>query len=233
VAPAEPGVCDPVVAVDAPQPNAAVGGVVTLIGWAADRGSLDGSGIARVEVYLDGGPGVGSLLVTASLGLTRPDVAANLGGQQFANAGWRATLDARTIPPGPHTVTVVALGCAAATTMLPLLIGAPPAGPAAIPAGGLPAPTDVTAAHVASKAVQLAWSPVPGVLGYTVYRYAVNLPPNPASPSSWELAGDTDRPGFRDSTGIAGVDYYYAIQAYSFGGVTSPLSTPVKVFVPY
>src|SRR5262249_46407116 len=101
------------------------------------------------------------------------------------------------------------------------------------PAAGLTAPAAVSAVHVGSHAVQVTWAPVPGALGYYVYRSAASPPANPASPVGWELAGDSATNVFTDSTALAGVPYFYAVQAYSFGNATGPLSPPVQVFAPY
>src|SRR5438067_12794324 len=53
-------------------------------GWAADPAARGGTGVDRVDVYVDGERDAGGTrLGQATYGLRRPDVAANLGSQQF------------------------------------------------------------------------------------------------------------------------------------------------------
>jgi hypothetical protein len=76
-----------------------------VAGWAADPGSTAGTGVDRVDVYLDGEPGTGTLLGSATYGLQRPDVVANLGSSRFLLSGYAMTA---SVSPGPHTVYVYA-----------------------------------------------------------------------------------------------------------------------------
>ncbi|HEY7067024.1 MAG TPA: hypothetical protein VII06_36500 [Chloroflexota bacterium] len=79
---------------------------IEVRGWAADPNARGGTGVDRVDVYLDGERDAGGTrLGQATYGLQRPDVAANLGSQQFLLSGFalQATVDA-----GPHTVYVYA-----------------------------------------------------------------------------------------------------------------------------
>ena len=79
---------------------------VLVRGWAADPNSQLGTGVARVDLYLDGGPDQGGFyLGRANYGRQRPDVAAALGGDRFLPSGWDIVVD---IPRGPHTLVAVA-----------------------------------------------------------------------------------------------------------------------------
>jgi hypothetical protein len=79
---------------------------IEVRGWAADPSARGGTGVDRVEVYLDGERDAGGTRIgQATYGLQRPDVAANLGGQQFLLSGFALQT---TVEPGPHTVYVYA-----------------------------------------------------------------------------------------------------------------------------
>lgn len=237
--------------VDTPRPDSNITSGTPIQGWAVNRASTSGAGVQSVQVLLDGPPGQGAPIGNATLNVPRPDVATNLGNPAFANAGWRLTPNLGAAPPGAHTlVIVVTSSCGTASASVPIQVAGGPSGPppppgpptpppppgppAPPPAGtGLGQPTIGSIAHVGSHAVRLTWTPVPNALGYYIFRSAQNLPANPADPRLWELAGDIGTPAFTDSTGIAGVPYYYAVQAYGFGNTTGPLSPPAQVFVAY
>jgi hypothetical protein len=79
---------------------------IEVRGWAADPSARGGTGVDRVEMYLDGERDAGGTRVgQATYGLQRPDVAANLGGQQFLLSGFALQT---AVAPGPHTVYVYA-----------------------------------------------------------------------------------------------------------------------------
>jgi hypothetical protein len=92
------------IVVDSPRGGTS-GPQLAVSGWAADPGSPSGTGVDRVDVYLDGEPGTGTLLGRATYGLQRSDVAANLGSSRFTLSGFAL---AAQVPPGPHTVYVYA-----------------------------------------------------------------------------------------------------------------------------
>jgi hypothetical protein len=93
------------VVIDQPRGGAS-GPQIYVSGWAADPRGATGTGVDRVEVYLDGERGAGgTLLGRATYGLSRPDVAAHLGASRFALSGYALVADAS---PGPHTVYVYA-----------------------------------------------------------------------------------------------------------------------------
>ncbi len=142
-----------VVVVDAPPAGSTVGAAGVVRGWAADPADPSGSGIDRVDVYLDGDRGSGTYLGAAAYGSPRPDVARNLGGARFAASGFALPV---ALPPGPHTLYVYAhdagqppdAGWSDPKT-LTLLVGqgAPPVAaggaapsPPAAPCLGVPAP---------------------------------------------------------------------------------------------
>src|SRR5438309_11354780 len=68
---------DPLGYIDSPAPNTSVfAGSLWVWGWAIDRNANGAAtGVDRVVLYLDGPPGVGTLVGTATYGVSRPDVA--------------------------------------------------------------------------------------------------------------------------------------------------------------
>jgi hypothetical protein len=95
------------VVIDEPTHRSGVSATRVLArGWAVNPLSERGSGVSRVDLYLDGGPDTGGqYLGTANYGRERPDVAAALGGQRFLNSGWDLVID---LPRGPHTLLAIA-----------------------------------------------------------------------------------------------------------------------------
>jgi hypothetical protein len=149
-------------------------------GWAADPNARGGTGVDLVEVYLDGERDAGGTrLGQATYGLRRPDVAANLGSQQFLLSGFALQT---TVTAGPHTVYVYAhpsdqpanQGWAAPKQAALMAVGgAAPPGAAVAPAGGavtlrLPAATGSVTLDA------------PGVGGYYPPGVGANYPPGPA-----------------------------------------------------
>ncbi|TMD59285.1 MAG: LamG domain-containing protein [Chloroflexi bacterium] len=61
-----------------------------------------------MAMYLDGGPGVGTLLGMATYGDDRPDVASALCASRFRLSGWHYRWDPKGIVPGTHTLVAVA-----------------------------------------------------------------------------------------------------------------------------
>lgn len=92
------------VVIDAPRGTA--GTELEVRGWAADPGAPGGTGVDRVDVYLDGERDAGGTrLGQATYGLQRPDVAAHLRSPQFLLSGFALRT---TVAPGPHTLYVYA-----------------------------------------------------------------------------------------------------------------------------
>jgi hypothetical protein len=83
-------------AVDSPTDQQSVNGVVQMSGWALDETAADGTGVDRVDVYLDG-----TQVGTADYGHSRPDVASGYGAH-FANTGWQARIDLSRATAGTH-----------------------------------------------------------------------------------------------------------------------------------
>jgi hypothetical protein len=89
---------------------------VLVRGWAADPTSERGTGVSRVDLYLDAGPDQGGrYLGRANYGRERPDVASALGGSRFLPSGWDLTVD---MPRGPHTIVAVAAPTGAAPALV-------------------------------------------------------------------------------------------------------------------
>jgi hypothetical protein len=96
-----------IVAIDEPtHRSGATATRLNVRGWAANPASPLGTGVARVDLYLDGGPDSGGqYLGRATYGRQRVDVAEALGGSRFLATGWDIIVD---IPRGPHTLVAVA-----------------------------------------------------------------------------------------------------------------------------
>jgi len=65
-------------------------GFLWMEGWAADLSSINGTGIARIDVYLDG---FDTFLGEANYGITRADVADYYGNENIENSGWEIIVD--------------------------------------------------------------------------------------------------------------------------------------------
>src|SRR5436190_14833678 len=110
-------------------------------------------------------------------------------------------------------VFVAALAALAVTVSLP----------AATPsASGPSAPTGVTGLAL-SGTVQVAWQPVSGANGYTVYR---GTSPTTISTLLTPSAGITSTT-YSDTSAVDGTTYYYAVRTI-VGGVASPSSLTVQ-----
>ena len=84
---------------------------VTVNGWAAD--TTDGAPVASVQILSDG-----NVVATATLGLSRPDVAAAYNNPAYTNSGWTATIPSGTLTSGVHSITAIASNSSGATTTL-------------------------------------------------------------------------------------------------------------------
>lgn len=84
--------------IDSPANNAAVQGTVNIRGW-----YLSGSGINKVEVYVDG-----KIAGRAAYGLSRPDVAKAYPDYKNRNAGYQYALDTKKLTNGRHTLSIKA-----------------------------------------------------------------------------------------------------------------------------
>jgi hypothetical protein len=182
-----------VVVVDSPVAGSSVGGRGVLQGWAADPGSVSGSGVDRVEVYLDGERAGGTPLGSAAYGSPRADVARNLGAGRFVPSGFALPV---ALPPGPHTLYVYAhasdqpgdVGWSTPTT-LALLVGTagplPNAGPSAsaLPPAhclGIPAPFGVYGLETPQSYGAIYPTDVPFVFGNPAFWATYGAPAAPA-----------------------------------------------------
>jgi Bacterial Ig domain len=94
----------PTVYVDAPTAGTTVSGTMTVVGWATDNSSAVGTAINSVQVRVDG-----TVVGTASYGLSRPDVCAVLAGRPGCpNVGYSYSLNTSALSVGTHTITVTA-----------------------------------------------------------------------------------------------------------------------------
>ena len=79
-------------------------GIVAVSGWAVDNAAAVGSAIRRVHVKVDG-----TVVGTATYGLSRPDVCAVYPGRPGCpNVGYSYSLNTSTLSVGSHTITVTA-----------------------------------------------------------------------------------------------------------------------------
>jgi hypothetical protein len=84
---------------DVPAPAAVISGAaVSVAGWA-----FDNVAVGSVQVYVDG-----LLRGTATLGGSRPDVAAAYPQVAPNDSGWSYVLDTTTLSNGPHSLAVQA-----------------------------------------------------------------------------------------------------------------------------
>ncbi len=94
---------------DNPAADAALNGKQLIRGW-----FLDGSGVAKVEILVDG-----AVNGTAQYGFSRTDVKRVYPAYNNENAGYEYTLDTTKLSNGKHTITVRATGKNGKVTTLP------------------------------------------------------------------------------------------------------------------
>ena len=86
----------PTVYIDAPAPGATVSGIVTVSGWAVDNAAAVGTAISSVQIKVDG-----TVVGTATYGLSRPDVCAAYPGRPGCpNVGYSYSLNTSTLSCG-------------------------------------------------------------------------------------------------------------------------------------
>jgi hypothetical protein len=94
----------PTVYIDTPAPGGTVSGIVAITGWAVDNAAAVGIAIRSVQVKVDG-----TVVGTATYGLSRPDVCATYPGRPGCpNVGYSFSLNTSTLSVGTHTITVTA-----------------------------------------------------------------------------------------------------------------------------
>ncbi len=170
--------------VDAPPQGSPIEAPVRLQGWAADPQAPAGTGVDRIDLYLDGEVTTrGQPLGEVAYGDSRPDVAAALGGQnederaRFARSGFSGFWNPSDIAPGTHSLTFYARGPSGAVARS-LTIDVRPGASASL---GLtpqasPAPqrgADVFGVGVTGttpSSVALTWATVNGATSYDVYE---------------------------------------------------------------
>ncbi len=223
---------------------------VEVRGWAADPAARGGggTGVDRVEVYLDGERDAGGTrLGQVTYGLQRPDVAAHLGSQQFLLSGYALRA---TVSPGPHTIYVYAH-----PSDQPAELGwAPPKQAALIAgAGGPDVGNPSAAAGGAGSGGVVTWR-MPAASGSLTYDLPLglgsNYPPGPAdtggpisAPAYFGLGfygGFVPYPDYPLPGGATVVppgfdfSYGYGYDLYSLAYLSSPqVLFPSSYYAPY
>ncbi len=98
----------PIGYMDAPAFGSTVNGEAKVSGW-----FLDGSGVSKIEVLVDG-----TSMGTAQYGSARSDVDKAFPGYQNANSGFQYTLNTKNLSNGQHVLTVRETGNSGAVTVL-------------------------------------------------------------------------------------------------------------------
>lgn len=94
--------------IDVPAMNATVSpGGFMVSGWVVDKTADGWSGVDGVQVWL-GSLGSGALLATASVGQSRPDVAAAEGNPFWGASGFAGFVPSEQLAAGPQTLSVYA-----------------------------------------------------------------------------------------------------------------------------
>ena len=98
------------VTIDSPAAGLAVanGQSIEISGWAVDWSAGFGTGIDRVEVYIDGPRGLSPLGFEATYGTFRPDVTEVFGRPDWVGSGFRLQWTLLGLAPGQHTLYVYA-----------------------------------------------------------------------------------------------------------------------------
>lgn len=125
---AEPAGSGLVVSVDAPSSGVTVplGQPIFIGGWAVDPDG-PGTGVERVEVYLDGEAGAGGTPIRGvRYGTSRPDVAATYGRPEWSRSGFALNWRPRNLTPGDHSLYVYAQSAAGAATVTTVSITVSP-----------------------------------------------------------------------------------------------------------
>ena len=103
--------------IDAPNGEGLHSLPLTIQGWAAIRGSKNGTGVSAVEIW-NGSREEGQFLAEASYGIYRPDVAQVLGDPRLASSGFYAQL--HSLPAARSNFISTSATVRPATTFRPL-----------------------------------------------------------------------------------------------------------------
>jgi hypothetical protein len=129
-----PPVSNPTVMVEGPGDNTTVGTAFTLSGWAVDQGAPAGTGIDAVHVWaFPTNGGAATFVGIPAYGLSRPDIATDLGHSRFTNSGFSLSVTSANLPAtGTYDVTVfgrstVTGGFTVTRTLRVTVSNAPPA----------------------------------------------------------------------------------------------------------
>jgi hypothetical protein len=95
-----PSTSNVLIAVDSPQDWTTVYGSLRISGWNVDLGAASGSGVDRVQVYVDG-----TYVADAAYGSARGDIGSTYG-SRFGPSGFQYQLSLTSVAPGNHTLEV-------------------------------------------------------------------------------------------------------------------------------
>ena len=170
--------------VEAPPQGSPVEGPVRLQGWAADPQATTGTGVERIDIYLDGEVTTrGVPLGEVTYGDSRPDVAAALGGPnederaRFARSGFASFWTPAGITPGTHSLTFYARGPSGSVARS-LTLELRPGASGSLGLTPQPSPVGARGADVfgvgvsttTPNSVALTWAPVSTASIYDVYE---------------------------------------------------------------
>jgi hypothetical protein len=224
--------------IEAPPQGSLVAAPVRLQGWAADPQAPSGTGVDRVELYLDGEvTTLGVPLGDVPYGESRPDVGAALGGEnelaraRFSRSGFGMFWNPSGLSPGSHSLTVYARGAdGAVARSLAVEIAPGTPGPRVSPTvgsfGTALRPTEglftVNLGTTSPTSVALSWTPVPGAGSYDVFAAEGVGAFFPVQTALTE--------GRTVATGLAsGRSYRFFVRAYDLGGNEVGRSNTVSV----
>jgi len=168
--------CNPQITIDSPAPNSASTGQIVISGWAIDQSSTSGSGISTVQVLQDGQLNTGGMSLGNVSPIPRPDVDSALG--RSGTFGFRLSVDASNIAPGPHTFYVyAATACGQANAAVAVVVQPAPAAPAVVDA---PAPPP-NSGGLDSAVIVAAVNSVPLIPGVSFTPTSTNVAVKPTS----------------------------------------------------
>jgi hypothetical protein len=170
--------------IEAPPQGSQIEGPVRLQGWAADPAATVGTGVERIDLYLDGQITTrGVPLGEVSYGDSRPDVGAALGGDneelrgRLTRSGFASFWSPSGITPGQHSLTFYARGPGGAVArslsvdVRPGATGGLGLTPQASPSAGRGADAfGLGVTGTTTTTVSLTWAPVNGAASYDVFE---------------------------------------------------------------